>query len=79
MFLAKLKMWMTGNMSSQSSCMIRDSLSKPVYCAVNDQRVYNWRSIALRLVIGFVITCVNIYLFISHPHAYNSVFIMSDQ
>jgi len=69
MFLAKLKMWMTGNISNQSSCMIRDAFGKAVYCVVNDQRVYDWGSVALLLVISFLNTHMS----------YSSVFIMSDQ
>jgi len=47
MFLAMLKMWMTGNISSQSSYMISDACGKALYCAANNQMVYDWGSVAL--------------------------------
>jgi len=45
--LEKLKMWMTGNISNQSFCMISDAFGKAVYRMVNNQRIYDWGSVAL--------------------------------
>ena len=39
MLSAKLKMWMIGNISNQSSCMISGAFGKPFYYAVNDKRI----------------------------------------